>query len=424
MKILSKILILYFVCIIFVINIPISLADSQINIIASKDILYKDEVVQLTIELKDVNVAAFTIEIYWDRTMLEYIKGPENSNDTENRILYTWVSENGENKQNIKVEGFEFKGIQDGIANVMVTGEFYNANGEQIEIADTSLQMQIGEVTSKIDEEIVDDNQENVPDNSANLKILRINEEGISPEFSKETKEYYLIVNESINSLNITAIPENKNASVHITGNKNLKIGKNEIQIKVQSADKKEDSIYKIYVTRTSNVELANANLETLAIRQTELIPEFNNKVTKYRGEIANDIEEIDILAIPQRMNAEVKIQGNGKMNVGENIITVTVFAEDKITTKKYEIIVYRRNYEEEKKIQEEQKIEAEKLSGILEQVKSEEGSQNNIQKENMDITKTEQKKNLIIQIITFLFIIAIIIGSIFWRYYKYKKEI
>lgn len=424
MKILSKILILCFVCIIFVINIPISLADSQINIIASKDTLHQDEVVQLTIELKDANVAAFTIEIYWDRTMLEYIKGPENSNDTENRILYTWVSENGENKQNIKVEGFEFKGIQDGIANVMVTGEFYNASGEQIEIADASLQIQIGEVTTKIDEEIVDNNQENVPDNSANLKILRLNEEGISPEFSKETKEYYLIVNELIDSLNITAIPENKNASVHITGNKNLKIGKNEIQIKVQSADKKEDSIYKIYVTRTSNVELANANLETLAIRQTELIPEFNNKVTKYRGEIANDIEEIDILAIPQRMNAEVKIQGNGKMNVGENIITVTVLAEDKITTKKYEIIVYRRNYEEEKKIQEEQKIEAEKLSAILEQVKTEEGSQNNIEKENMDITKTEQKKNLIIQIVIFLFIIAIIIGSIFWRYYKDKKEI
>lgn len=414
-----------FIYIIFVMNTSISLADSGINIIANKDVIHKNEITTVKIEIDDISIAAFTIEIYWDRTMLEYMKGPENSNDSEDRILYTWVSENGENKQNVIIEGFEFKGIQEGIANIVVTGEFYNANGEQVEIADSNLQIQVGEKQESLSmqSDETDNMQGNVPNNSSKLSVLRLNQEGISPEFNKDIKEYYLIVNETIKNLEITATPENKNAIVDIIGNKNLKLGRNEIQIKVQSEDKTETSLYKVYVTRTKDINLANANLETLAIRQATLDPEFNARVTHYSTEVANDIDQLDILAIPQNPNAEVNVQTQPKLDIGKNKIVVNVLSEDKITNKTYEVIVYRRNKEEEQKVQEEQKIEAEKLSAILKETNNEEENQNNIEKENSNTAIVEQKKNIIVQIIFFLLVIAIIIGSIFWTHYKSKKE-
>ena len=115
------------------------------------------------------------------------------------------------------------------------------------------------------------------------------------------------------------------------------------------------------------NKELANANLETLAVRQGSLIPEFDSNKTKYSMEIANDIEQIDILAIPQKENASVSITGNDKMQIGDNKIEVVVLAENGTTQKKYELNVHRRNEEEEIQEQEENEVEAERLTAILE---------------------------------------------------------
>ena len=49
-----------------------------------------------------------------------------------------------------------------------------------------------------------------------------------------------------LESLEVTAIPENPNATVTVTGNRNLKIGKNLIEIHVVSEDKTKEEVYKI----------------------------------------------------------------------------------------------------------------------------------------------------------------------------------
>ena len=108
---------------------------------------------------------------------------------------------------------------------------------------------------------------------------------------------------------------------------------------------------YKIYVTKTTNVELANANLEILAVREGFLNPEFDYNITNYKVEIPNQTEKIEILAIPQSQKATVSISGNNEMKVGNNVIQINVIAEDGITNKKYELIVHRRNEQEELKI-------------------------------------------------------------------------
>lgn len=429
MKRINKIIILViFVMILFTSTLKL-FAYSEGKIIVSKENIKSQEEFEVKIELGNINVASLTMEIYFDKERLEFVKGPENSNFSNNRILYTWVSSSGIDEKDIEIKGFIFKGMKDGIAKILVQGEGFSQKGERIEIKSEIKQIQIGEIIKR-EEEIVqienDDN--NISKNNTNLSILRINHEGISPTFNKDIKEYYFIANETINDLEVTAVPENKNANVTVTGNTNLKIGKNLINIKVEAEDKSNSSEYNIYITKTRNMQKANANLETLAIRQASLNPEFNNNITKYKIEVSNDINKVDLLAIPQIQSATVKIIGNKDFKIGSNKIEVIVTAEDKLTNKKYEIEVYRRDNEEEIKIQQERKVEAEKLSEKLE---NNENKQNipNEQSENLNQNKdinediiSKENNNLII-IFSFIILIAIILLAVIIRKVQYKNS-
>ena len=390
-----------------------SLAESKIKIIADNEVIKQGEETKIRIELNNTNVAAFTLEIFWDNTKLEYISGPENSNYSNNRIIYTKVNDKGVSEDTIDVDGFVFKGNKDGIANVVVTGDFYTSSGETVDLDIASLQIQIGEVKA-IDEQVTDEikpKEKNVSDDNTNLSILRLNREGISPEFNKDVKEYYFIADESITNLEVTAIPKNADSTVTVTGNTDFKIGKNVISIKVQSKDNTKMSEYKIYVTRTYNLDNANANLETLAIRQGTLSPEFDANVTNYKTEIANDVNRLELLAIPQKENAKVNILGNDEMKIGSNKIEIVVTAGDGITSKKYEIDVYRRNESEETQNKENQ-IEAERISTSLQ----EQYSKNNIVEEN-SITEETNKRNIILIGISIIAVVCIaVIGYVIYR--------
>lgn len=406
----QKIFLIIVLIFILLLNINVSFADNEMKIIPDKNIIEAGEEVGINIEIGNKEVQAFTLEIYWDRAVLEYISGPENSNNLGNRVIYTWINESGKAHDTINIEKFNFKALQDGTANITITGEFYNLNGDEIKIDDTNVEVKVGkEEANKESEEAVINNT-NVSDDNTNLSILRLDQEGISPDFNKDIKEYYFVTDKAINSINITAIPENSGATVTIAGNKNLKIGENTIDIKVESKDKSKTSVYKIYVTKTNNIELANANLETLAIRQGVLEPEFDSNMTKYKVEIANNIDKIDILAVPQKENATVKIIGNGDIKEGDNQIQVVVLAENGTTNKKYDVIVHRRNQEEEKKYEEEREYQAERLSTVLEE------KQNEQQKNE----ETQSKSNMLF-IVILISILAIVVAVFIYKY-KFKN--
>lgn len=377
----------------------ISFAKGEMQIICDKSIIEQNEEVNVSINIKNIKVAALTVELYWDNSKLEYLSGPENSNKLNNRILYTWVSQNAENIDELNIETFKFKALEKGITSIAITGELYNSAGDKIEIDTDNLEIKVGK---KTDEKEVENKQnENVSSDNTDLGILRLNHEGITPEFNKDIKEYYFITKNNIKNLEITAIPENSRSNLTITGNDNLKMGENTIEIKIESEDKTRTSTYKIYVTKTTNLETANTNLETLAVRQATLNPQFDSNITQYKVEISNDINKIDILAIPQRENAKVNIVGNEEMQVGNNKIEINVLAENGTTHKKYEIIVHRRDKEEEISNQEEREIQAMKLSAIL--------KENQNKDENTIKEKNNGKSAIIISFVG-LCVIAIVI--------------
>ena len=415
MKKIKKIYILILLFLMFILKTNISSAEAMLVISSDKTKVEVGEEINVSIKLKSVKVASFTLEIYWDTTRLEYISGPQNSNNLSNRILYSWISDNGENKDNILIDGFKFKAIQDGTANIVATGEFYNSNGELLDINDNNLEIKIGNFNEQA--ELLNEIQENVSSDNTNLSVLRLNHEGISPDFNKDIREYYFIANTSIDNLEVTAIPENSKSIVTVTGNYNLILGENTIDIKVESEDKTKTSIYKIYVTRTDNIDAANANLETLAIREGTLTPEFSNNMTQYQVEIPNGIENINILAIPPIENATVKILGNDKINVGDNKIQVIVTAENGTTIKKYYINVHRRSETEETEYHIEEELQAKKLSSIMQEDNIEEKIENNNQFEETELNNTN-----ILLIIIVAIILIVLVAFLVYKH-KFRKK-
>ena len=129
--------------------------------------------------------------------------------------------------------------------------------------------------------------------------------------------------------------------------------------------------------------------------------------------EIPNKTEKIEILAIPQSQKATVSISGNNEMKVGNNKIQINVIAEDGITNKKYELIVHRRNEQEELKYEQEKENGAEKLSTILEE-------QNN--GSNVEEIKQDKNSNIIWIIGTIALGSILIIGILYIK--KRQKKI
>lgn len=171
----------------------------------------------------------------------------------------------------------------------------------------------------------------------ARLKNLKVDVEGLSPDFDKDTTEYYLVVDLSVKAIKVTAQTLDNKAIYAVYGNKNLKEGENTITIEVTAEDGTKEKYY-IYVTKVDDVELANAELETLKVEGFNLYPSFKSNIYSYNLNIDEDIKELNIKVTPQREKATVEIEGNSNLQEGENIIKINVTAEDETTVRTYKI--------------------------------------------------------------------------------------
>ena len=85
-----------------------------------------------------------------------------------------------------------------------------------------------------------------------------------------------------------------------------------------------------------------DATLSALSISSGTLSPVFNPNTTNYTASVANSVSSITVTATPGFAGAKVVGAGTTPLTVGANTITVTVTAEDGVTTKSYTIIVTR----------------------------------------------------------------------------------
>lgn len=159
MKKIKNIIIAFTLIIIALLINKTSFAQTRIQIITDKQVIKKDEEINIKIQISDTPIAACTLEIYFDSSKLEHIKGPENSNYSNNRIIYAWVSSTGKNQQGIEVEGFQFKVLQEENTNIAVFGEFYNEQ-EKIEIDNSNVELRTSQKEDNI--EPITDNTEQI----------------------------------------------------------------------------------------------------------------------------------------------------------------------------------------------------------------------------------------------------------------------
>lgn len=368
--------------------------------VSNSEIKIEDEF-SFSLNLANTKVSAFNLTIFFNNELLEYVSGPENTNVIGSKIITVWYDETGGQnpKQNCELVKYTFKAKDIGNEYIAIQGEFYDAEGNEIQTYTDGIEMISNEVVQTEMIEVSEESQ--VTSDNSELQILRLNHEGMSPVFSPDITEYYFLT-EDLTSLEVTAIPENANAEVTVAGNTNFKEGLNTINITVTSPDKTNKTEYAIYVTKTKDVEKANANLETLAIENVTLEPEFANDIYQYLTTVSNTTESLNILAIPEKPTASVEVTGGENLQIGNNEINIKVVAENGYTIKQFKINVYRRNEEEQRIVEEEQQVNIQKLNAILEEQNKEEEQG---QKENSTIQNIQEHP-----VLTGIFIVLVII--------------
>lgn len=300
---------------------------------------------------------------------------PSQNNNTSNNEVQTPGAGNSSNNQNATDSVNNNTGVSSNInsINQNTVSQLPNTSGK----TSSNVVMPNNQTTNSNQQKKQSSSVQNVNNDktsnqnnnlNVNLKELHLNIEGINPSFNSNITQYYLVVSNIINNIEVTAIPEDELSRVEITGNNNLVMGANEIVVKVISEDESKSKTYKISVSKIEDKEKANASLENLAIENVDIIPEFNSEIFEYNAEIESDVEKLNILAIPQKENAKVVIEGNENLNYGDNTILITVTAEDGITVKNYKILVHKKNKEEnnieteiEKKVELENDVEKNK---------------------------------------------------------------
>ena len=176
-----------------------------------------------------------------------------------------------------------------------------------------------------------------------NLSSLSINPLTIS--FNKTTTSYTVIAEHEVKSINIQATTSDSKATVTGTGTKTLKDYVNVFKVVVK-AENETTKTYTITVNRKdSDGVLGNVSkdntLKSLSIEGQTI--KFDKNITEYNIEVDSQITKLKINAVANHAKAQIKIENNEKLVIGNNKINVIVTAESG-TKKTYVINVVRKN--------------------------------------------------------------------------------
>lgn len=150
------------------------------------------------------------------------------------------------------------------------------------------------------------------------LSSLTINgAKDYTPEFDKETEDFYITVPNEITSLDIEAILEDKEkATINIDGNENFIVGEDNIvyiNVKAENGDIKS---YKVHVTRQPQVN--NFLTDIIVIGNDgvkySLNKEFDKEHLVYDVQLPESISEVDIRV--EKQEDTLNVRGDGKITI------------------------------------------------------------------------------------------------------------
>lgn len=154
----------------------------------------------------------------------------------------------------------------------------------------------------------------NYKNNDATLKSLKIDE--INFNFNKTTYEYNLSVPNNIINLKLTAVSNDSKATINYNQDEILKLGVNNIVIKVTAEDGVTTKEYKLNITRLEKEPL----VKDIKIEGEE----FQFDSNKFNYEIETELESLDFKLILTNENIKYKIVDNENLK-NDSIIKIIV---------------------------------------------------------------------------------------------------
>lgn len=138
--------------------------------------------------------------------------------------------------------------------------------------------------------------------NDTSLKSLSIEPSNYELVQDESDKNIYRVkVDNSITSIQVKAVPNNKDAKVSISGNENLAVGTNKVTIEVSAPDA-ETSKYTIYVRRTSPSLVQEQIIPNVQEGYNEVTPEVKPDPVEpavVNNEVENTTKEVNY-RVPQ----------------------------------------------------------------------------------------------------------------------------
>jgi gliding motility-associated-like protein len=197
------------------------------------------------------------------------------------------------------------------------------------------------------------------PSSIVTLSNLTISSGTLTPAFSSSTLSYVASVTNATTSITVTPTTTDPTATVTVNGAPvasgsasgaiPLNVGPNTINALVTAQDGLTTTTYTITVTRGPS---ADATLSNLTISSGTLLPVFLSGINNYTATVPNATTSIIVTPTTNDPNATVTVNGvavtsgtaSGAigLNVGTNMITTVVTAQDGTTTDTYTIVVTR----------------------------------------------------------------------------------
>ena len=172
----------------------------------------------------------------------------------------------------------------------------------------------------------------------ATLSKLIINNAKVTPDFNKNLTNYYVVVAKDVNKLELDYITTQKNATVSIVGNSDLKEDETKAINIIVTAEDGTTKTYTLNVTK-SNEESDN-KLSSLDIKEQPLT--FDEDKYEYTIKVGKNIDKLTIDAIAKNKDSKVEIIGNKKLTNGNNVVLI------KLTDKKGFTNYYKLNVEKD----------------------------------------------------------------------------
>ena len=195
---------------------------------------------------------------------------------------------------------------------------------------------------------------------NAELSNLVLSNLSLSPSFSSSTLDYTVTVPYSVQSVVAKPTSSDSYATVKVNGETvtrgnsstaiPLNVGTNMISVNVTAEDGIATKAYTITVTRLE--PSSNADLSALSLSSGTLDPVFARDTTSYTATVPYSVSSVTAKPSAAESHATLKVNGSTvtsgsasgavSLDVGDNIVTVEVAAEDGTTTKTYTITVTR----------------------------------------------------------------------------------